>query len=139
MDYPKGYIVDYKQLKANTKTVYILKRVYIPSKLFVQFNNVKSDLAAKAYLATIPVKTIFQACGSSSIIFDEIVELERKPVLYDVCNDYSLDICDKPDFDKSIYKFVIKHNGILYIHKQYNEIHYYSGKAGLNGLNLFSL
>ena len=93
MNYSKGYILDYKQLKPGTKTVYLLKRVYIPVREMRCLSIVSCEDAAKTYLNEIPTKTIFQSIGSSSITYDAIIELERDPVLYDVCNDYSLDIC----------------------------------------------
>lgn len=60
-----------------------------------------------------------------------------KTVLYDVCNDYSLDPCTT-EFDAKLYRSANRNGGIVYTHKKYNEIHYYLGKPGLNGQNLFA-
>jgi len=72
--------------------------------------------------------------------------VKPKLVLYDVCNDYSLDCCTTDiDIDPitkgvnlKIYRAVKRNNGIVYIHKKYDEIHYYLGKAGLTGQSLFN-
>ena len=61
-----------------------------------------------------------------------------KFVLYDVCNDYSLDP-RTTEFNEADYRTKIRNGGVIYIHKKYDEIHYYLGEKGLNGRNLFSL
>jgi hypothetical protein len=59
-------------------------------------------------------------------------DAENDLVMYDVCNDYSLSPITT-EFDPKLYK-TRKHDlGILYIHKEYNEVHYLKAKAGLDG------
>lgn len=55
--------------------------------------------------------------------------------LYDVCNDYSLQVAEQePDFKQ--YRKVKKENGFLFFHKVYEELHYFSGRPGLSGQNI---
>jgi hypothetical protein len=59
-------------------------------------------------------------------------DAENDLVMYDVCNDYSLSPITT-EFDPKLYK-TRKHDlGMLYIHKEYNEVHYLKAKAGLDG------
>lgn len=54
-------------------------------------------------------------------------------VFYDVCNDYSLAQRDDVPNDLSKYRKVECPMGTLYVHKEYDELHYLEGVAGLNG------
>ena len=58
-------------------------------------------------------------------------------VLYDVCNDYSLDPCTT-DYKEDEYRVTKRNGGLVYTHKRYDEIHYYKGKPGLTGQSLFA-
>ena len=66
-------------------------------------------------------------------VYDEIIE----EIVYDVCNDYSLDISsDKPDM--SLYKTTSHSMGQVLVHNDYNEIHYLvSNNPNMNGKYLF--
>jgi len=57
----------------------------------------------------------------------------EETVLYDVCNDYSLEKCEDQNKDLSAYRTRKMRKGILYIHKEYDELHYLRGPAGLDG------
>lgn len=55
--------------------------------------------------------------------------------LYDVCNDYSLDpaadqIIPPADVYQVSYHYC---GGLVFTHKEYNEIYYFLGKDGLTG------
>jgi hypothetical protein len=63
--------------------------------------------------------------------------LQSGHILYDVCNDYSLDVSDGIGFDPSNYKAVKGQGGTLYLDKKYNELHYYSGKPGMRGQYIY--
>ena len=53
-------------------------------------------------------------------------------VWYDVCNDYSLDKRDRPDL--SGYRhYRTKDGQYVYVHIEYDEIHYLFGKDGREG------
>jgi hypothetical protein len=56
--------------------------------------------------------------------------------IYDVCNDYSLDPVEHP-FNFSEYRIVAQGKGFLLIHKEYGELHYYIGAAGLTGKRVY--
>jgi hypothetical protein len=75
-----GYICDYKELKTGTKTVFILKRVFIPNRLVLLYIRSSAYEACKLWLKnTIPTKTILQAVGSCTRYdYKEITQLERK-------------------------------------------------------------
>lgn len=66
--------------------------------------------------------------------FDE----ENGMIMYDVCNDYSLDPATT-DFDPAKYRTQKHSMGIIYIHKEYNEIHYLKGNKGLDGKYLMGV
>lgn len=53
---------------------------------------------------------------------------------YHVCNDYSLEKM-KPEeiIDEPIYRTKPYDGGTLYIHREYNEIHYFIGPDNLEG------
>ena len=57
---------------------------------------------------------------------------EHDMVMYDVCNDYSLEEMET-DFDYEGYRTEQHEMGTVYIHKEYDEVHYLRGKKGLNG------
>lgn len=60
--------------------------------------------------------------------------------LYDVCNDYSLDPAEDQTLPKpSIYKARQQFGGLVYVHKEYSEIHYYLGADGLKGKDIHTL
>jgi hypothetical protein len=58
-------------------------------------------------------------------------------VLYDVCNDYSLEESDGINFIPTKYKKVNGQGGTLFIDKEYGELHYYSGKPGMDGQHIY--
>lgn len=57
-------------------------------------------------------------------------------IIYDVCNDYSLDECST-EFNPEEYITSQHPFGTIYTHKECNEIHYLKGGRGLNGRFLF--
>jgi hypothetical protein len=62
----------------------------------------------------------------------------EKQILYDVCNDYSLDPSDqKPNMN--LYKVTKYANGELLTHKEYGEVHFFRGLEGLKGKYLSGL
>ena len=67
---------------------------------------------------------------------DEQADYESELIIYDVCNDYSLDTCTT-DFESADYKKVKHSLGTIYIHKEYDEIHYLKAVKGLEGKFLF--
>ena len=67
---------------------------------------------------------------------DEQADYESELIIYDVCNDYSLDTCTT-DFEPAEYKKVKHSFGTIYIHKEYDEIHYLKAVKGLEGKFLF--
>lgn len=66
----------------------------------------------------------------------EFDEEESSLVMYDVCNDYSLDEITT-DFNPEDYRTEEHEMGTIYIHKEYDELHYLKGKKGLSGRYLF--
>jgi hypothetical protein len=64
--------------------------------------------------------------------FDE----ENDFIMYDVCNDYSLDEITT-EFKSEDYKTENVRGGVVYRHKENKEIHYFKGKKGLSGKHLF--
>lgn len=57
--------------------------------------------------------------------------------LYDVCNDYSLDVCADPAaVNWNDYRKVRKEQGTYFFHKKYDELHYFEGAVGLAGMYL---
>jgi hypothetical protein len=84
---------------------------------------------------------------------DEMVWTESTDdtsVLYDVCNDYSLDRDASTDAGFEASKYVWRKadarsldgrglmEGVVGIHKGHNEVHYWRGPAGMNGAMLFT-
>lgn len=59
--------------------------------------------------------------------------------LYDVCNDYSLDVAENQNIPDNTYKAVPKSTGTSYYHKEYRELHYFLEQDGLSGINYFSV
>lgn len=55
--------------------------------------------------------------------------------LYDVCNDDSLDPAEDQTLpDPKVYKeYKEESGGVLYYHRQYDELHYFYGEDGLKG------
>lgn len=58
-----------------------------------------------------------------------------KKILYDVCNDYSLEVCEDQEKDLSEYRTRKHAKGTLYIHREYGELHYLLGEEGLERKN----
>jgi len=61
-------------------------------------------------------------------------ELIKTGTLYDVCNDYSLSRAEtqKPP-DARQYRHTDGFGGTLFIHKEYEELHYFVGPDGMDG------
>lgn len=59
-------------------------------------------------------------------------------MLYDVCNDYSLDP-SLSDPNWSLYRKDRTPNGVALVHKEYEELHYFYGPVGLEGRNYFDV
>lgn len=57
-------------------------------------------------------------------------------VIYDVCNDYTLEPAPDVTWPSNEYRTVKTQMGFVYVHKLYNEIHYLIGKPGLTGQRL---
>lgn len=68
-----------------------------------------------------------------------IEQEEDDGVMYDVCNDYSLDPVEPgtmKNFKEGDYIKKKTPYGLLYIHKKYKEIHYLKGKKGMTGKHI---
>ena len=66
--------------------------------------------------------------------YDNETENELDVVIFDVCNDYSLDIApDQSEPDYNLYRMIRSEQGFVYIHKEYNEIHYLKACRIFNG------
>jgi len=56
-------------------------------------------------------------------------------VLFDVCNDYSLDKAeDQTEPDPKVYRTEKAGRGVIYIHRKDDELHYFKGPANMQGL-----
>lgn len=55
--------------------------------------------------------------------------------MYDVCNDYTLDPTDEQP-DMNLYRTFEGFGGTVYVHKKHEEIHFFKGKKGLQGVVL---
>ena len=67
---------------------------------------------------------------------DAVRTAESQSVMYDVCNDYSLDLADPEKLEKedwTQYRFYERKGGIVYKHIEYDEIHYFESHEGLEG------
>lgn len=69
---------------------------------------------------------------TTDFAIDEQSDYESEMVMYDVCNDYSLAEITT-DFNPAEYRTKKHPLGTIYIHKEYNEIHYLFGNSGLDG------
>ena len=69
---------------------------------------------------------------------DYKAEAGEKLVVYDVCNDYTLDPANISieDIDLDAYSEWYVAQGTIYKHKEYKEIHYFVGPAGCDGERL---
>jgi len=69
---------------------------------------------------------------------DYKAETGEKMVVYDVCNDYTLDVANISidDIDLDEYSEWHVTQGTIYKHKEYKELHYFVGPAGLDGEEL---
>lgn len=71
-----------------------------------------------------------------------VKDLVSPLVLYDVCNDYSLDRLTTLDADSrehvpiDKYEWIRREYGHVGIHREHREIHYYLGADGLTGASI---
>lgn len=64
---------------------------------------------------------------------------EIETILYDVCNDYTLEPCIQAINLIGEYKAIEGALGVSYFHIRYNELHYFRGPAGLTGLSWYDV
>jgi len=89
------------------------------------------------YALAVPVDAMESIMRSKTS--DLLASKKDSQILYDVCNDYTLDPCTQAVNLTGEYKKHESPHGVTYVHVEYGEIHYFRGMPGLTGKNYFDV